>query len=42
MVRIALLTAGWEMPRKEAAPDSVPLRMTAWKISIWRAFIEGP
>jgi len=24
-----LLTAGWEMPRKEAAPVIVPLRITA-------------
>jgi len=35
---IALLTAGCEMPRKAAAPVTVPLRITAWNISSWRAF----
>ena len=40
IARMALLTAGWEMPRKDAAPVIVPLRITAWKISSWRAFIE--
>src|SRR6266545_593135 len=39
IARIALLTAGCEMPRKDAAPVIVPLRITAWKISSWRAFM---
>src|SRR6185295_18201761 len=36
---MALLTAGCEIPRKAAAPVIVPLRITAWKISSWRAFM---
>ncbi len=42
IARMALLTAGCEMPRKDAAPVIVPLRITAWKISSWRAFMAGP
>ena len=42
IARMALLTAGCEMPRKDAAPVIVPLRITAWKISSCRAFMAGP